>query len=118
MIIDTIVTRSTVYKSEVVDISSTIEVDGPVIAWADANPIVWKIVMGTKSRAFGKYSSEYLGYQRGDDAQTVVARVTHFRMLVDGEGFAASRPSEFWRWRAQFVMDHYNDKGFTSDYFR
>lgn len=45
--------------SDVVSVTSTDPRDEEVFAWADANPNAWKVVMGTKSKAYGKHSSVY-----------------------------------------------------------
>jgi hypothetical protein len=111
-----VITNTLTYSSEVVpEVSTTSGVLAEAIAWADANPVVWKIVMGTKSKAFGKNSNEYMGCQRGDAPQAALARAARFKSLVEGQ-----EPDRygFWQWRARFTLEHYNDKGFTSGYFQ
>ncbi len=54
---ENITSSVTIWRSEV---RPDVSIDDPEvaksIAWADANPRVWKIVTGTKSKAFGRTS--------------------------------------------------------------
>lgn len=55
-----------------------------VIAWGDANPVAWRIVTQTKSKAFGRGSSFYLGcVQDGKDPESVLDRLTAFKRELD-----------------------------------
>lgn len=105
----------TVYRSEVLpEVSTENEMLAKSIEWADAHPVAWKIVTGNRSKAYGKSSSTYLGCSRGDGPGQILDRVHHFKCYVDGDG---GRGGDFWQWRAQFTLDHYNDNGFRGDYF-
>jgi hypothetical protein len=107
-----VVTRTTVYSSEVAaDVSTTDEALCDVIVWADANPIVWKIVMGTKSGPFGRNASTYAGYARGASAESALLRAEAFKHTLE------EAPS-FFRWRAEFTLAHYRDKGLRNGFFR
>ena len=107
-----VVTRTTVYSSEAVtDVSTTDEALRDVIVWADADPIVWKIVMGTKSGPFGRNASTYVGYARGTSPESVLLRAEAFKRALEG-------PRGFFRWRATFTLAHYREKGFRSGFFR
>jgi hypothetical protein len=111
-----VITSTLTYSSEIVpEVHTTIDSLAEVIVWADANPVVWKIVTGTKSKAFGRNSSEYMGCQRADTPRAALDRAAHFKRIVDGE--EADRYG-FWQWRAHFTMEHYNDKGFTGGFFQ
>lgn len=47
------------YESEVIPaVSSTDPEMAKTLAWADANPLVWKIVSDTRSKAFGRIMPE------------------------------------------------------------
>ena len=107
-----VVTRTMVYSSEVVtDISTTDEALREVIVWADANPVVWKIVMGTKSGTFGRNASTYVGYVRGTSPESALLRAEALkRMLEVGHSF--------FRWRVEFTLKRYREKGFCSGFFR
>jgi hypothetical protein len=84
--------------------------DGDHIAYADNLPVVWKIVMGTKSSAFGKNSGHQLGSMRGSNSSgAVIARIEMFRDYLNKPGF--------WGWRAAFTLEHYEDKDFKSGFF-
>jgi len=81
-----------------------------VIAWADANPVVWKIVMGSRSAPFGKNASTYMGYQRGDSPTMALQRAATFKDELRGSGFFG--------WRARFTLAHYSDKGIKGGFFQ
>lgn len=105
------VVKSIVYSSDVVpEIVGAGEYDAEVIAWADAKPVVWKIVMGTRSKVFGKNASTYCGYERGDSPRGALARAGRFKTAIDDSGIFG--------WRARFTMDHYTDKGFRGGLFQ
>jgi len=89
-----------------------------VIAWADEHPQVWKIVTGTKSKAFGLGSCVYIGWaQRSMDSEAILERVRHIKELVDDPGRWGYCNSMF-AWRAKFTLDHFQDKGFTGGFFQ
>lgn len=92
---------------------------GKVIEWADANPVVWKIVRNNKSKVFGKSSSEYMGSSRGDAPDAVLCRASHFRQQIEPhfDPPASQKPATFWMWRAKFTLEHYEDKGFRGGFF-
>jgi hypothetical protein len=107
-----VVTRTTVYSSEVAaDVSTTNEALRDVIVWADAHPVVWKIVMGTKSGPFGRNGYTYLGYARGTSPESALLRAEALKRALE------EAPS-FFRWRVEFTLAHYGEKGFRSGYFR
>jgi len=94
------------YTSDVhPDIRTTNKELGEVIAWADAQPLVWMIVMGAASHAFGRNSSDYMGYQRGPSPEAALGRAATFKRILDSD-------DSFWTWRARFTLAHYKDKGF------
>jgi len=94
---------------------------GKTIAWADANPVVWKIVSNTRSKAFGRKSSEYIGWaQRSPSPEAILERARHFHSCVDPNvlGGLHYRSQGIWGWRARFTFEHYPDKGFTGGFFQ
>jgi hypothetical protein len=121
-----IIRKSTLYTSSVVpSISSEQDYDGETIAWADTYPVVWKIVMGTKSKAFGKGSSDYMGCGRDDSSSSVIYRAAHFRSILRAHtdppravDDSARARGDFWTWRANFTLTHYADKGFRGGFFQ
>jgi hypothetical protein len=96
------------------DVDPALVSESPIIAetieWADANPVVWKIVRGTRSAPFGKNASTYLGSGRGDSPSSAIYRAGHLR--------AESLRKDFWGWRARFALEHYGDKGFRGGFFQ
>lgn len=110
----------TLYRSEIMpEIASESMRDAEIIAWADANPVAWEIVSKTKSKAFGKNSSVYLGLEQGSDAPyAILARVRTFHDHVHNHGVAAHTNESLWQWRAKFTLAHYKDKGFRGGFFQ
>lgn len=99
------------FKSDVLpDVVTQDEGEAQIVAWADAHPIVWRIVTETKSRVFGRNATTYHGYQRGVGGRLALARVRVFREHLETCG-------PFWQWRARFALEHYNDKGYRGGHF-
>lgn len=91
------------------------------IQWADAHPVVWKIVTGTRSKAFGRNSCEYIGWaQRCAAPEAILERARHFHESVDPELHRGLnyRSTGIWGWRARFTFEHYQDKGFKGGFFQ
>lgn len=111
-----IVIEETRYRSDVIkEIITTDSEIASVIEWADANPQVWKIVMGTRSKAFGRKSSEYLGcVQNSNEPIAILERVRHFHTLF----WTRTPHQSIFVWRAQFTFDHYGEKGFKGGFFQ
>jgi len=112
----TVITRKlTVTTSSVLpDVSATDDPElAAVIEWADANPVVWKIVTAGQTRsAFGKHGIDYLGCERGDSPAAVASRVVRF------QHFLQQSSNDFFRWRAEFAVKHFGEKGYTSGFFQ
>jgi hypothetical protein len=112
--------RVTDYTSEVLPfVTTTNPALAAVIEWADANPVVWRIVTSTRSKSFGKNSSVYMGCSRGSEPGQILDRVATFkhevqRVAPPGQTYG----NEFWRWRANFTLEHYDDKGFKGGFFQ
>ena len=91
------------------------------IAWADSHPVVWKIVTGHRSKAFGRNSCEYIGWaQRSVAPEAILERARHFHSCVDpnlrhGLEF---RSTGIWGWRARFTLAHYRDSRFKGGLFQ
>lgn len=98
----TITTYASTLHPEVTTESAAL---APIIEWADAHPVVWTIVRGSKSKPYGKHASTYIGWaQGGDTPAAVLERVRAFSEELERDGFFG--------WRACFTLDHYGDKGF------
>ena len=88
------------------------------IAWADDHPVVWRIVTGRKSKAFGLGSCVYIGWaQKSTEPDAVLERVRLMYELVEGKS-PYYTPSSIFVWRAKFTLAHYQDKGFTGGFFQ
>lgn len=71
--------------------------------------------MGTRSKAFGRKSCEYIGWaQNSSSPAAVLERVNHFYSLFCGTD---PQPPMF-MWRAKFTFDHYKDPGFCGGFFQ
>jgi len=110
------------FVSEVLpDVSAEDPELAKTIAWADANPVVWKIVTGWRSKAFGRGSCEYIGWaQRSDAPAAILERARHFHSCVDPDvrGGLDYRSRDIWGWRARFTFRRYQDKGFKGGFFQ
>jgi hypothetical protein len=95
------------YRSSVVDVETESIAMVPFIEWADANPIAWKIVMDSKSKAFGINSTN-----GGNSSSSGVLPRLEF-LKCESE-----RADPFWGWRARFTLEHYMEKGFKSGFFQ
>ena len=90
----------------------------PVIQWADDCPVVWHIVTGRRSKAFGLGSCVYIGWaQRSMAPDAILERLRHFKELIDGNSPYHDADSIF-RWRAQFTLAHYRKTGFRGGFFQ
>lgn len=90
----------------------------PVIQWADDNRVVWHIVTGRRSKAFGLGSCVYIGWaQRSMAPDAILERLRHFKELVDGNSPWHNADSIF-RWRARFTLEHYQENGFRGGFFQ
>ena len=110
------------YVSEILPAVGTEDPElGKTIAWADAHPVVWKIVTDTRSKAFGRKSCEYIGWaQRSPAPEAVLERVRHFHTCVDPNvlGGLHYRSRDIWGWRARFTFRQYQAKGFRGGFFQ
>jgi hypothetical protein len=102
------------------DVTSEREVDGEVIAWADAHPQAYKIVTSSKSKAFGLGSTSYLGCdQRGDSPEVIVARLARLRTYAEGQdGASGGGVSDVFTWSARFTLERFGDRGFTGGFLQ
>ena len=109
--------RRRVFRSEVrPDVESGYQSDGPVLKWADGNPVVWDIVTTRRSKAFGVGSCEYIGWaQRSMAPDVVLERVRHIHGRITR---SALRPDCIFQWRAEFTLGHFRDRGFTGGFFQ
>jgi len=116
---ENITSNVTIWRSEV---RPDVSIDDPEIAksiaWADANPRVWKIVTGTKSKAFGRTSCVYIGWaQKSMAPEAILERLAHFHRLVTGTEPHLSA-NHIMCWRARFTFEHYRDADFTGGFFQ
>jgi len=87
-----------------------------VIEWADRNPVVWKIVTGTRSKAFGRKSSFYIGWaQNSKSPDAILERARAFREEIFTTDY---RARQIWGWRACYTFEHYRDKDFKGGFFQ
>ena len=116
---ETIQHTTTLYRSEVrPDVAIDDRALGEVIAWADQHPHAWKIVTGKKSKAFGRGSSEYIGWAQVSKApEAVLERLRQFHEQVMGRDPHIG-PSHIMVWRAQFTFQHYQHAGFRGGFFQ
>jgi len=110
-----IIMKTTIFQSEIMSVVETTDSElAKAIEWADANPVVWKIVTGTRSKAFGRNSCEYIGWAQGNKSpEAILERVRHFRTCLVGVNSV-----RIWGWRARFTLEHYRDKGFKGGFFQ
>ena len=116
------VQETVTYVSEILPEVNTQDLElAKTIAWADANPFVWKIVTGTRSKAFGRRSSEHIGWAQGSDApEAVLERARHFHTCADPNVCRGlyHGSTDIWGWRARFTFERYQDRGFTGGFFQ
>jgi len=114
--------KTTLYRSEIKpDVITMCEEMADVIAWADANPHVWKIVCNNKSCAFGYDSEVYADWAHHSmKPDAILERVRYFHELVLGIGrepHLGPPISHFLMWKARFTFAHYRKAGFTGGLF-
>jgi len=110
-------TTTVLHVSEVMpEVRTEIAALSPVIKWADENPIVWKIVTGHRSKAFGIGSCVYIGWaQQNKGADAILERARQMYELIEcGQPYYT--PESIFVWRASFTLDHYQDKHFTGGF--
>ena len=113
----------TTFRSEVIpEVATHDEEIGRVIAWADQNPQVWKIVTANKSKAFGASSCEHIGWaQKSLGPSAILERARRLcataRPDIHKDFLACGGPVIF-RWRGYFTVAHYADKGFKGGFFQ
>jgi hypothetical protein len=108
-----------VYQSEILPRIRTSNFSfARIIAWADEHPVVWRIVTGRKSKAFGIDSCEYIGWaQRSMERDAIIERARHLYEIVFRK-IPCYTPDSIFVWRANFTIEHYQDKGFTGGFFQ
>lgn len=86
----------------------------PAFEWADdEEPVAWKIVTNTKSKAFGKGSSVY-GPATTNAPEDIAMRISIFHEFA----VEKAEDSSLWAWAARFTLAHYEKSGFTGGYFQ
>lgn len=106
-----VVVTKTEYASELHPwIVSESEVEAELLAWADADPRIWDVVLGTKSATFGRSSYVYPAYARGSNVGAVLSRLAYFRREL-------ANPHPLFKWRAERALQC-KAKGFTSGRLR
>lgn len=106
------------YRSDVrPEVCTTDEDTARAIAWADANPRVWRIVTEKRSNVFGRNSSAYFGWARqGETPEAILERVRHFHSIFYP---GLPKPDQnILVWRANFTFEHYDEPGFRGGVFR
>jgi hypothetical protein len=111
-----------IYSSDVLpDVATENPEVAKTIAFADANPFVWKIVATARSKAFGLGSSEYIGWaQKSPAPEAILERTRHFHASVDPNVHRGMeyRSRDIWGWRARFTFQRFEEEGFTGGYFQ
>lgn len=116
--IDTTVVHRTYTSDVMAEISTQNANLANVIAWADQNPVSWKIVTGRRSKAFGIGSCQYIGWaQRSNAPEAVLERLRHLNELLTGKG-VYQNPESIFAWRARFTFERYEDKRFKGGFFQ
>ncbi len=88
-----------------------------LIEWADANPVAWKIVTQTRSKAWGRGSCVHIGWaQKADSTNAVLERLRRFHQSATAPAYSVSG-FDRWAWGAQFTLTHYEDKRFRNGFF-
>jgi hypothetical protein len=106
-------------SSAVPDIETTEKVFAPTIEWGDKNPLAWRVVQESKSLAWGKGSSHYYGAAQGSGAPlAVLSRMQSFREVLTRKVPKERAADDFFRWSAQFTLDHYKDKDFRGGFLQ
>ena len=108
-----------VFRSEVMpEVQTTLPALARTIAWADDHPLVWKVVTGRRSKAFGFGSCVYIGWaQRSKAPDAVLERVGHIHELVECQQ-PYYAPDSIFVWRARFTIEHYQEQGFKGGFFQ
>src|SRR5271166_2230071 len=76
----------------------------PAIEWGDANPTAWRIVLESKSLAWGKGSSHYHGASQGSNYPVAVLdRLAEFKNVLTRKNVGERAPDSFFSWLAQFT---------------
>jgi hypothetical protein len=93
-----------------------------VIEWADKNPIVWKIITETRSKAFGRNSCFYFGCdQKSMESGAILSRAAHLKNELERPRVYDGRQApidDFHLWKVKFTLEHYKDKGFRGGFFQ
>ena len=107
---------STLYLSDVMPlVVSEDGADGEIIAWADARPVVYKIVTEAKSAAFGRQSTQWHGWAQGENTpRAILHRLGVFRRMLDE--FPEDCPASVFSWAARFTLEHYG-RGLSGGHF-
>jgi len=95
------------------EIMSTRPEDGDIIAWADDNPVAWRIIHGNRSKVFGRYAKTYSALGRSDAAAGAIYRASVLRQWA-----VINSESSIFGWRARFTLKHYDAKGFNGGFFQ
>ena len=106
----TVTYEQTIYASEVMsEVTSVHAHDEELIAWADAHPVVYRIVTEGRSAPFGARSSEWHGWAQGANTPAAILhRLGRLRRVL-GE-FPDDCPASIFSWRAGFTLAHYDDR--------
>ena len=95
------------------EITSTRQEDGDIIAWADENPVAWRIIHGNRSKVFGRYAKTYCALGRNDTAAGAIYRASVLRQWA-----VINSDDSIFGWRASFTLKHYDVKGFRGGFFQ
>jgi hypothetical protein len=82
-------------------------------AWADENPIAWKIVTTTRSHAFGRLATVY-GPSSTASPEHVAMRVS----ILHEFAVVKSEAESLWTWAARFTLEHFGQKKLSGGFFQ
>ena len=117
------ITIKTCASEEHPEIFSSDPRDREIIEWLDENPVAFKIVTGTRSKAFGMSSCVYIGWsQRNNSVGAIIEKLKTLKREISGQGCFPEGPpmmgGTIFQYRAKFTFEHYEDKGFTGGFFQ
>jgi hypothetical protein len=103
------------YQSEIIDEVRTLDKAlAPVIEWADGHPLVYRICMENRSRAWGNKSTKYLACEHGSSPDAILSRIRAFRRYCEAD----FNPVRFETWSARHTFAIYEHKDFRSGYIK
>ncbi len=91
-----------------------------IILEADKRPVVYEIVRGTRSKAWGKNAHHYLACGKGDNVNDILYRagiLLNYATLDRISPQHGVPEDNFFGWSARFTIEHYHD-GLRGGFFQ